>query len=234
MRLDDILDLLTDSLPDAKRGLFGDEGDNTIIAIYNDVQSIVEDNRKDAMELECIAGHLQDLKAILTNLDTSKSEGLKELQIFRTRLRKFRLTDRCGPIEKKFIDELTKYVKTKGGHLFNYKDVENAPRTNNVHELQYKQLKHLLRKVIGFSAANSYLLAHGERIVFVNPRENYDVIREIFKTMDHAKARAIIASERKSRDSLCFVMHDVPRWASLIVDLREKLDNLRKSISVRD
>ena len=122
-----------------------------------------------------------------------------------------------------------KYVKTKGDLLFNYKDVAGAPRTNNAHELQYKQLKHLLRKVIGFSAANSYLVAHGERIVFVEPGESREGNVEIFRTMDHARARGLIASDRKPRDSLCFVMQDATRWEGLMSDLRAKLEILRKS-----
>jgi hypothetical protein len=101
-------------------------------------------------------------------------------------------------IESDFCDALVKFVNTKGELLLNYKHVDGAPRTNNEHELFYKQLKHLLRKVIGFGAASSFLLGHGERIVYVKIDEPTDKIREIFLNMDLVKGRELIATERKS------------------------------------
>jgi hypothetical protein len=48
-----------------------------------------------------------------------------------------------------------------------FKTGAGAPTTNNAYELKYD----------------------GERIVFVNPAENYEEIRRILSTMDLAKAR---------------------------------------------
>ncbi|MHA1731282.1 MAG: hypothetical protein ACTSU5_05030 [Promethearchaeota archaeon] len=79
---------------------------------------------------------------------------------------------------------LMKFVRTKGEHLFNYKRVPGAPTTNNSHELQYKQLEHLLRRANGHSAANEYLLARGERLVFVNPGEAFEDIDAILQGVD--------------------------------------------------
>jgi hypothetical protein len=98
--------------------------------------------------------------------------------------------------------------------------------TNNAHELKYKQLKHLLRKIIGFSAANCFLLSHGERIAFVNPAETYDGIRQILLEMDVLDARKRIIAERNSRDALSIIMHDVKKWEEKMNQLAAELENL--------
>lgn len=231
-RLADVMDVLDEAKTDVKAGCLSGAAGKAVIDFHKLISSIIGEHEGDATELGCIAGHLSTLKDILTDLETSSSEGLKSLQIFRTSLRKHRLTDRCGPVEREFIESLMKYVKSKGELLFNFKDVPGAPRTNNAHELRYKQLKHLLRKVIGFSAANSYLLAHGERIVFVNPLETFDSILEIMVSIDHVAARKTIASERKSRNSMCYVVHDPARWDEKVKGLRVILQEIRKSVSV--
>lgn len=117
-------------------------------------------------------------------------------------------------------------MENKGELLFNYKRIEGAPRTNNSHELAFKQLKHFLRRVIGFQTVNHYLLSHGERIVFVNPRENFEGILPILKSMDHQKARELIRSERISRESIKFIVHDPKRWALKLEDLKQKCKDL--------
>ncbi|MHA1731858.1 MAG: hypothetical protein ACTSU5_07935 [Promethearchaeota archaeon] len=95
-----------------------------------------------------------------------------------------------------------------GEHLFNYKRVPGGPTTNNSHELQYKQLEHLLRRAIGHSAANEYLLACGERPVFVNPGEAFEDIDAIIQEVDQGDARRQVAAGRKSREGLTYVVHD--------------------------
>jgi hypothetical protein len=117
----------------------------------------------------------------------------------------------CGPVEAQFIEELSKYVETKGELLFNFKRIKGAPKTNNSHELSFKQLKHFLRRIIGFRTAKSYLLSLGARIVFVNPAESFEGILEMLKSMDYKKAGEIIRSERTSRDSLRFIVHDLKK-----------------------
>ena len=119
-----------------------------------------------------------------------------------------------------------KFVRTKGEHLFNYKRVPGAPTTNNSHELQYKQLEHLLRRAIGHSAANEYLLARGERPVFLNPGEAFEDIVATLQEVDQAEARRQIAAGRKSREGLTFIVHDAEKWSNFIDDLWEMVKNL--------
>lgn len=176
-----------------------------------------------ASELVAIKRHLKQLKGILNDLTTSKIAGLKKLRKLRDKLRKYRFSSSCKTIEREFIEALMKFVRTKGEQLFNYKMVDGAPRTNNSHELAYKQLKHLLRKVIGFSAANAYLLSHGERIIYVDPTLSLEEIVDILKNMDHVEARKKIDSERRSRDSVPLIIHDPPRWNKKMMELREIL-----------
>ncbi len=102
-------------------------------------------------------------------------------------------------------------METKGELLFNYKQIEGAPKTNNLHELSFKQLKHFLRKIIGFRTVKFYLLSHGEYIIFIDPKESFEGILEILKNMDFKKARELIRSEYTSRDSIRFVMHDIKK-----------------------
>ena len=123
-----------------------------------------------------------------------------------------------------------KFVRTKGELLFNYKRVPGAPTTNNDQELFYKQLKHFLRRVVGHAAANVYLLAHGERTVFVNPAENFEGIVEILRAIDYSAAREKIASERKARDRMSLLMHLPERWGEKIKKMYQILEDLKHLI----
>jgi hypothetical protein len=88
-------------------------------------------------ELERIQQYLEELSKILSNLKSSYGIGLHDLRKFRNKLRRKRLLDDCGPIEKEFIEALMKYVRTKGKMLMNFKRVQDAPTTNNFHELKF-------------------------------------------------------------------------------------------------
>ncbi len=118
-----------------------------------------------------------------------------------------------------------KFVGSKGEKLFNFKRIE-APRTNNSHELMYKQLKHFLRRVIGYKTIKSYLLSHGENIVFVNHTESFEEILRIIKTIVHKLARDIIDSERVSRMGIKFVVHDPEKWERKLKELIKKWEDL--------
>lgn len=104
------------------------------------------------------------------------------------------------------------FVGTKGELLFNYKLVEGAPKTNNDQELKIKQLKHFLRRVIGHAAASSFLLNHGERLIFVNPKESVSGILEILKSVDYGEVQKRIAAERNPRDRMPLLMHRPDEW----------------------
>ena len=125
-------------------------------------------------------------------------------------------------------------METKGELLFNFKRIAGAPKTNNLHELSFKQLKHFIRKIIDFRTAKSYLLSHGEYIIFVDAQESFEGILDIFKNMDYKKARELIRSERTSRDSIRFVMHDLIRWNSKLQDLKQKANELIKWLMIKN
>ncbi|MHA1732525.1 MAG: hypothetical protein ACTSU5_11310, partial [Promethearchaeota archaeon] len=188
--------------------------------------AVVETHASEVAELARIKDHLATLSGILGDLECSFNVGLGRLRRFRDTLRKNRFSSKCGPVEREFVEALMKFVRTKGEHLFNYKRVPGAPTTNNSHELQYKQLKHLLRRVIGHAAASEYLLAHGERLVFVNPGENFEEILSILRDVDQAGARRQVAAERKSRESMTYVVHDKDKWEKFLKKIQEMADNL--------
>jgi hypothetical protein len=142
------------------------------------------------------------------------------------------LNPSCGEIEKKFIEDLMKYVRTKGKMLFNFKKIEDAPTTNNNHELKYKQLKHFLRRVIGFASAKRYLLSHGERIVFIKMDETLANIKIILQNTDFGAARKLIADERIPRNSLPNLMHNTDKWDEKIDQLKQILSNFKDPLKI--
>ncbi|MHA1734446.1 MAG: hypothetical protein ACTSU5_21115, partial [Promethearchaeota archaeon] len=73
---------------------------------------------------------------------------------------------------------------------------------------------------------------HGERIVYVNPGESREGIEEILQGTDHAAARATIAAERKSRDSLCYAVHDPKKWGTKLDEIERMLDVLAIPVSI--
>ncbi len=130
-----------------------------VCRIHLALSEIITLHEANAKELGKIQQYLEDLSKILNDLESSFGIGLHDLRKFRTKLRRNRLSEECGPIEKEFIEELMKYVRTKGEMKLNFKRVQGAPTTNNFHELKFKQLKHFLRRVIGFASAKRYLLS---------------------------------------------------------------------------
>ena len=117
-----------------------------------------------------------NIKDILDDEDTSAENALELLEDYCKKLATLQQREGCGIVEAQFINELANYVETKGELLFNHKRIEGAPKTNNLHELSFKQLKHFLRKIIGFHTAKSYILSHGEHIIFVDSEEDFEGI----------------------------------------------------------
>ena len=225
-RLNDVLVLLEDLIPkiDAVGTPFGDE--NVIRGLYLKIKEYIRANQDKKRELDVIKSYLANIKDILDDEKASADTALRLMENYCKKLTTRQLRNDCGLVETQFIEELTNYVETKGELLFNYKRIEGAPKTNNLHELSFKQLKHFLRKIIGFRTAKSFLLSHGEHIIFVDPKESFEGILYIFKHMDHAKARELIRSKRTSRDSIRFVMHDLMKWNLKLDDLKQKADVL--------
>lgn len=229
-RVYDLSRVLQAAVESLEAGVVAMPEEKVIRRLCAKVDTIMNEQAGVAAELGRVRGHLADLVPILDNLETSPEEGLKQLRNLRDRIRNARLTPQCGDAERKFAEEFMKFVRTKGELLFNYKRVPGAPTTNNDQELFYKQLKHFLRRVVGHAAANVYLLAHGERMVFVNPAETFEGIVEILRAVDYPAAREKISSERKVRDRMSLLMHIPERWGERIKKMYQILEDLKHLI----
>jgi len=219
-----VLDLCVSDL-DAENKELKDE--KIIRSLHLKIKEFFKTNLNEIKELKAIKNYLMDLKSILEDPNSSAREALKDLENYCRNLEGDHLKTNYGPTEKKFITDLLKFVGSKGEKLFNFKRIEGAPRTNNSHELMYKQLKHFLRRVIGYNTAKSYLLSHGERIVFVNHAESFEGILKIIKNIDHKLARNIIDSERVSRRSIKFIVHDPEKWEQKLKELIKRWEDLQ-------
>ena len=197
------------------------------------LQEILDPLQKAAKELSRIYIHLQELSEILENTEESAQEGLALLKHFTGTLTRRKKKKSRGPIEQEFITQLAKFVRTKGVQLFNYRLIPDAPRTNNDQELAFKQLKHLLRRTIGYNAAGNYLLAHGDRMLFVKPDEPFQNIVEILKLVDWITGRKQIQAERTSRTAIMHVMHDPELWLNEMKQLKKKWALLKKRMLKR-
>jgi hypothetical protein len=227
-RLSDVALTIKEARSLVGSGFFSQYEENVVERINDTLIECIEAQRRLVADLSRVRDHLKDLQEILEDVSTSADVGLNRLRLFRDRMTKRKKAEDMMKIESDFCEALVKFVNTKGELLLNYKRVDGAPRTNNEHELFYRQLKHLLRKVIGFSAASSFLLGHGERIVYVKIDESADKIRDIFLNIDLVKARELIAVERKSRDMIQFIMHDNEKWNQRIEDLRKMISRFKE------
>jgi len=232
-RLTDVLDLLEEFLIklDAAKKHFEDE--RVVRGLYFKLKEYINANQNKNQELSTIKTYLMNIKNILDDEKASADNALELLEAYCKKLAALRIRKECGIVEAQFIDELTNYVETKGELLFNHKRIEGAPKTNNLHELSFKQLKHFLRKIIGFRTAKSYILSHGEHIIFVDSTESFEGILEILKSMDFQKARELIRSGRTSRDSIRFVMHDLKRWKLKLQALKQTAEELLEWLSMK-
>ena len=71
-----------------------------------------------------------------------------------------------------------------------------------------------------------YLMVHGERILFVNPRESRETILAIFKNCNQHEARKEIRSKRRSMDRWAIVMHNRVSWDDKIQKLHDYICGL--------
>lgn len=194
------------------------------------LEEILNQNRTVARELEQIHLYLGELVEILSQTESNASRGLKKMLHFIDRLSYTDDSAPRGTVETEFIQSLMKYINTKGEMLFNYRKIPDAPTTNNFQELKFKQLKHFLRRVIGHGAAKAYLMAHGEQIVFVDPRESRENIRDIFQSSNQSAIRKEIKAKRRSMDSWVIVVHNWVRWVDKLKGIDEYILNLEKKL----
>lgn len=231
-RVLDILSVMDDAIKQMGAGIFTVDDEERLVRIRDRVMTCIDEYQATVGELRQIKVHLEGLKAILDDETTSKEEAVATIKHYKAVLDDHLATVECGELEQRFIKAFGKYVNTKAEQLFNFKIVPGAPKTNNEHELCHKQLKHMLRRIIGAKAASAYLLAHGDRITFVNPKESYEDIVKILSTMNMTEASRIIKQERRSREMLTLVMHDQQRWVKMVSNLREMLHRLKEKISI--
>jgi len=232
-RLTDVHSIL-DSFIKGLEGIRGDFLDEQIIKdLHLKITEYIESKKDIAAELDVVKRYLAEVKAILDDTDLCAEDALRKFEHYSKNLGIRLVSKNHMETERRFIGALQKYLENKGKLLFNYKRIDGAPHTNNSHELAFKQLKHFLRRVIGFQTANHYLLSHGERIVFVNPNEDFHSILEILQNMDHQKARKLIRSERITRDSIRYIIHDPEKWASKLEELKQKFKELLESLLMK-
>ncbi len=231
-RLNGVLGLLREIVAQLEAGAISLPEEKVVQHVLANLESLTASIAGNIAELSRIRDHLDKLAQILGDIDTTPKTGLKRLRALRDRLRRIRLTPKCGVTEREFIVALMKFVGTKGELLFNYKLVPGAPTTNNAHELKYKQLKHLLRRVVGFTAASTYLLAHGERLVFVDPKEKFAGILAILKSGDYSAAQKTIAGERKPSDRLALLLHAPEKWEKHLQAMYLLLEDLKKQKAI--
>ena len=173
-----------------------------------------------------VRGHLEPLVDILDEAETSAEDGIQKMQQYCDNLRLVLDTLPEVDVEYQFIEALLKFFDTKGELLFNYRNILHGPTTNNDLELRFKQLKHLIRRIIGHAAAKHYLMMHGERIFYVNPEENFDQIVEILRNTDQLVAHNQIRLDRLSNNRLGLIIHDEIRWSRVLDDLDQYLTEL--------
>ncbi|HME52239.1 MAG TPA: hypothetical protein VKM55_08470, partial [Candidatus Lokiarchaeia archaeon] len=199
-RVMDIVAVMDDAIKQMGAGLFTMDDEERLVRIRDHIMTCINEYHSTIAELHQIKIHLEGLKAILDDETTTKEDAVVAIKHYKEVLENHLVMTECGELERGFIEAFGKYVDTKAEQLFNFKIVPGAPKTNNEHELCHKQLKHMLRRIIGAKAASAYLLAHGDRITFVNPKESYEEILKILSTMDITAASRIIKKERRSRE----------------------------------
>lgn len=187
-----------------------------------ELEPLLDSLKSEVEMLMRIQEYLHELAGILEANEEPGGEGLKRLQAFIDSIDSKKSGDDAAGAEQEFLNQLVKFVKTKGLKLFAYRQVPDAPRTNNSQEISFKQIKHLLRRTIGYSAAGAYLLAHGERMLFVNPEEPFPNIVKMLSSMNWSEGRKSLKTERVPRNAITFIIHDPNRWAKELARLEKK------------
>lgn len=228
-RVIDMLGIVREMHVEIGAGIFTKQEEKVLGRVKKGLEKCANTTRRAASGLERIKGHLERIVSILDADEETAEEGLARLRMLKDELVKSCNEMKCTRFEKLFIEELDKYVKTKGDRLFAHRRLKGAPRTNNKHELEHLKVKHLLRRTIGHAAASYYLLVHGAQLVFVNPEEKPDDIKTILREMDVDAAKKVIAATKKSRTAMSIIMHVKDKWKEKVARLRERLSNMKRA-----
>lgn len=229
-RLLDVLGIVQKMHAEVGTGLFTKQEERVIARLKKALEKCSATTSRAGAGLARIKEYLARIKSILDADDEPAEVGLERLRILYEELVKVSVEKKLTKFEKSFIDELGKYIETKGERLFAHRLVKGAPRTNNNHELVHLRLKHLLRRMIGHGAASYYLLEHGSHMIFVDQQERPDEIKKILQGMDIDAAKKIIAEEKSSRTTMSIIMHVKDKWKEKIADLQAQLLNLKRAM----
>ena len=182
-------------------------------SLDGNLKRILHENKSKYEELRRIRKYHEQVKEILEAHEESSKVGLKKMKKLVKELQnKARPPNKPGIIERDFINQLATFILDRGKSLFHYRDIKNAPRTNNMQENRFKELKYQLKRTQGRQAASKYLQTHGEYLFHVDPNASLDEIKEILMTADHAKIAEIMKQEREAKRSRLFQIKDNAKW----------------------
>lgn len=204
--------------------------DQSLLAMVNRLQRSIWDGLNKISdidhEIKRIQAHLPHLAEIMGNLDENYDQGMNRLILFQKWLESYMKSPYVGTLEMGVLKELNKFLITKAPLLMNYRKVEGAPRTNNFEELEFKAIKYFLRRTLGYSGAKEYLYAHGERIVFIHPKETFSEIISILKETNQRTARQTIRNERQKHEGWGRLMREDQKWDDYLKKIDEFINKL--------
>jgi hypothetical protein len=112
--------------------------ERVINRILPEIIRILDEQKKTQEDLSQITQHLKDIVQILNNSEEKPDIGLSNIrELVGSLLLKLNSIEKTSE-EYEFITALSKYIDTKGDLLFNYRNIEGAPSTNNFTELKFK------------------------------------------------------------------------------------------------
>ncbi|HME51377.1 MAG TPA: hypothetical protein VKM55_04115 [Candidatus Lokiarchaeia archaeon] len=228
-RVEDLLSIIREMHVEIGSAIFTKHEEKVIVRLKKYLEKGITTTRRAAAGLERIKGYLERIKLILDADEESAEVGLERLRMLKEELVKNSIEMKYTKFEKLFIEELDKYIESKGERLFTHRLLKNAPRTNNKHELDHLKVKHLIRRTIGHAAASYYLLVHGAHLIFVNPEEKPERIKKILQEMDVGAAKEVIAAEKRKRNAMSIIMHVKDKWKEKLAGLRAKLFDLKRA-----
>jgi len=199
-----------------------------LTSLDGNLKAILQENTAKYEELSRIIKYYEQIKVILDAHDESSKIGLKKMKKLVKKLQlKARPPNKMGAVERDFVHQLATFILDRGKSLFHYRDVKNAPRTNNMQENRFKEMKYQLKRTLGRQAASKYLQTHGENLFYVDPNASREEIKNILMNADHEKIRKLIKQEREERKKkrLSKIKKD-EKWDEIKEDYDKKLQEL--------
>jgi hypothetical protein len=194
--------------------------DQNLVTIVNRLSRCLWEGLDEIAEIDHqikrIQAHLPRLVEILGAADENYEQGINRLSEYQKWLEIYLKTPHIEPLERLVLKEINKFIVTKASHLMNFRKISGAPRTNNAEELAFKDIKYLLRRTLGYSGAKEYLYDHGERIVFINPKEEPSEIKSILTETNQQAARQMIKKERKKQEGWGRIIRDDEKWDEIL------------------